>query len=61
MITAETSRRETSGLKTKISTTDGMVVIAGEVANDAEKTLVGKLAGNLRGVKSVANNMTVKN
>ena len=50
----------TSALKTKITTTDGVVVITGEAANDAEKSLVGKLAGAIRGVKSVTNNMTVK-
>ncbi len=52
--------KSTSALKTKITTTDGVVVIAGEAANDAEKSLVGKLAGAIRGVKSVTNNMTVK-
>ena len=54
------SHKSTSALKTKVSTTDGVVVLAGEANNDAEKTLVGKLAGNIRGVKSVTNNMTVK-
>ena len=55
------SHRSTSALKTKITTTDGVVVITGEAANDAEKSLAGKLAGSIRGVKSVTNNMTVKN
>ena len=54
------SHKSTSALKTKVTTTDGVVVITGEAANDAEKSLVGKLAESIRGVKSVDNNMTVK-
>jgi osmotically-inducible protein OsmY len=54
------THKSTSALKTKVTTTDGVVVITGEAANDAEKTLVGKLAESIRGVKSVDNNMTVK-
>jgi osmotically-inducible protein OsmY len=55
------SHKSTSALKTKVTTTDGVVVITGEAANDAEKSLVGKLAQRIRGVKSVDNGMTVKN
>ena len=54
------THKSTSALKTKVTTTDGVVVITGEAANDAEKSLVGKLAQRIRGVKSVTNNMTVK-
>jgi osmotically-inducible protein OsmY len=54
------THRSTSALKTKITTTDGVVMITGVAANDAEKALVGKLAESIRGVKSVDNNMTVK-
>ena len=54
------THKSTHALKTKVTTTDGVVVITGKAANDAEKTLVGKLASNIRGVKSVTNNMTVK-
>ncbi len=54
------THKSTSALKTKVTTTDGIVVISGEAANDAEKTLVGKLALSIRGVNSVTNNMTVK-
>ena len=54
------THRSTSALKTKITTTDGVVVITGEAANDAEKSLAGKLAESIRGVKSVTNDMTVK-
>jgi len=54
------SHKSTSALKTKITTTNGVVVITGIAANDAEKSLVGKLAQSIRGVKSVNNEMTVK-
>ncbi|MBI5380491.1 MAG: BON domain-containing protein [Opitutae bacterium] len=55
------SHKSTSALKTKVTTTDGVVVIAGDAASDAEKSLVTKLAQDVRGVNSVTNNMTVKN
>jgi osmotically-inducible protein OsmY len=54
------THKSTSALKTKITTTDGAVMITGEAANDAEKSLVGKLVESIRGVKSVDNSMTVK-
>lgn len=54
------SHKSTSALKTSVSTTDGVVVISGVAANEAEKSLVGKLAQSIRGVKSVTNQMTVK-
>ncbi|MBC7369709.1 MAG: BON domain-containing protein [Undibacterium sp.] len=55
------SHRATSALKTKVVTTDGVVVITGEAASDAEKSLVTKFAQDVRGVKSVKNAMIVKN
>ena len=51
----------TSALKTKVTTNEGIVVITGEAASDAEKSLVTKLAQDVRGVASVENKMTVKN
>lgn len=54
------THRSTSAVKTRIETTDGVVAITGEAANDAEKSFVGKLASEVRGVKSVSNKMTVK-
>ena len=54
------THKSTSALKTKITTNDGVIVITGEASSDAEKALVSKLAGDVRGVKSVNNNMTVK-
>jgi hyperosmotically inducible protein len=55
------SHKSTSALKTKVTTNEGVIVITGEAASDAEKSLVTKLAQDVRGVKSVSNNMTVKN
>ena len=54
------SHKSTSALKTKVTTTDGVIVVTGEAATDAEKSLVTKLAQDVRGVKSVSNNMNVK-
>ena len=53
------SHKATSALKTKVTTIDGVIVISGEAASDAEKSLVTKLAQDVRGVKLVSNNMTV--
>jgi len=54
------SHKATSAVKTKVTTTDGVVSITGEAKNDAEKSLVSKLAESIRGVISVKNDMTVK-
>ncbi len=54
------TNRATSALKTRVSTLDGMVMIEGAAANEAEKTLVSRLAGAVHGVKSVSNRMTIK-
>ena len=53
------SHRSTSAIKTKVSTTDGVVTISGIAKNDAEKSLVTKLANDINGVISVINNMTI--
>jgi hyperosmotically inducible periplasmic protein len=50
----------TSALKTKVTTNDGVVDIAGEADSNAEKDLVTILTKDVRGVKSVSNHMTVK-
>lgn len=52
--------KSTSALKTKVTTVDGVIVISGEAASEAEKALVTKLAQDVRGVKAVNNVMTVK-
>jgi osmotically-inducible protein OsmY len=54
------SHKATSAVKTKVTTADGAVSISGEALNDAEKSLVTKLAQSVRGVISVKNDMTVK-
>lgn len=54
------THKSTSALQTKVTTTDGVIVISGEASSDAEKSLVTKLAQDVRGTKSVTNNMTVK-
>ncbi len=54
------SHKATSALKTKVTTNDGVVVITGEANSDAEKSLVTKLASDVRGTKTVNNSMTVK-
>ena len=54
------SHKSTSALKTKVTTTDGVIVITGVAGSDAEKALVTKLARDVRGTKSVTNDMSVK-
>jgi osmotically-inducible protein OsmY len=53
------SHRSTSALHTSVSTTDGVVTLTGIAKNDAEKSLVTKLATDINGVTSVINNMTI--
>jgi osmotically-inducible protein OsmY len=53
------AHRSTSALKTKVETTEGVVTLSGVAKNDAEKSLVTKLATDTDGVSSVINNMTI--
>jgi hyperosmotically inducible protein len=53
------SHHSTSAMHTAVSTTDGVVTLTGVAKNDAEKSLVTKLATDINGVNSVINNMTV--
>ena len=53
------SHHSTSALKTKVETTQGVVTLSGAAKNDAEKSLVTKLAADINGVTSVINNMTI--
>jgi osmotically-inducible protein OsmY len=53
--------KATSALNTKVSTENGVVAITGEASSGVEKALVTELAESIRGVKSVNNEMTVKN
>ena len=53
------SHHSTSALHTTVSTMDGVVTVGGIAKNDAEKSLVTKLATDINGVTSVINNMTI--
>ncbi|MFM2082491.1 MAG: hypothetical protein RL380_1182 [Verrucomicrobiota bacterium] len=53
------THRSTSALHTTVTTTDGVVTVSGIAKNDAEKSLVTKLATDINGVTSVINNMTL--
>ena len=53
------SHHSTSALHTTVSTTDGVVTLGGIAKNDAEKSLVTKLATDINGVNRVINNMTI--
>jgi osmotically-inducible protein OsmY len=54
------THRATSAVATKVATSNGVVLVSGEAASDTERDLVTKLASDVRGVKSVTNEMTVK-
>ena len=54
------THKSTHALKTKVTTNEGVVVVTGVASSDAEKSLVTKLAKDVRGVQSVNNEMTVK-
>jgi len=53
------SHHSTSAMHTTVSTTDGVVTVGGVAKNEAEKSLVTKLATDINGVTSVVNNMTI--
>ena len=52
--------RSTSVIKTTVETKDGMVTVSGVAKNGAEKDLVSKLVREIKGVKSVRNEMRVE-
>ena len=51
--------RSTSAINTKVETNNGVVTLSGKARNAAEKDLVTKLVEDVKGVKSVKNQMTV--
>ncbi|MBU1710479.1 MAG: BON domain-containing protein [Proteobacteria bacterium] len=53
--------RSTSAIQTKVETENGLVTLEGQAGNAAEKALVTKYVEDVHGVKSVINNMTIKN
>ena len=52
--------RSTSGLKTSVTTKDGVVTLTGKAKNAAEVALATKFANDVNGVESVNNKMTVE-
>lgn len=51
--------RSTSGINTSVTTKRGVVKLTGKAQNAAEKDLAGKYAGDVNGVRSVTNKMTI--
>jgi len=54
------THRSTSVANTKVRTNRGVVTLGGEAKNVAERDLVTKLVGDIDGVKSIKNQMTIK-
>jgi osmotically-inducible protein OsmY len=54
------SHRSTSALNTKVKTKDGVVTLGGKAKNAAEKELATKVVNDVKGVKSVNNQMTIE-
>lgn len=54
------THHSTSPIKTKVTTRDGVVTLGGQASNQAEIDLVTKLTKDIKGVKSVVNNMEIK-
>ncbi len=52
--------RSTSVVNTTVETKHGMVTLSGKAKNVAEKDLVTKLVGDIKGVKSIKNRMTIE-
>jgi osmotically-inducible protein OsmY len=52
--------RSTSALNTIVATNFGAVTLSGKARNEAEKDLVTKLVNDIKGVKSVTNQMTIE-
>jgi len=53
-------RRSTSALNTTVETKRGEVTVGGKAKNAAEKDLVTKLVNDIKGVKSVKNQMSIE-
>ena len=52
--------RSTSALNTSVTTSKGVVTLGGKATNVADRDLATKLVGDINGVKSVSNLMTVE-
>jgi len=55
------THHSTSAFKTGVSTTDGIVTLSGNATSGAGKDMAAKVAGDINGVTSVVNNMTIIN
>ncbi len=53
-------QRSTSAIRTKVVTNDGVVTVSGKAKSDVERSLVTRLASDVRGVKRVSNDMTIE-
>jgi len=53
-------RKSTHALATKVRTRNGVVSLHGEAQNEAERSLVTKIAEDVKGVRQVSNHMTVR-
>jgi osmotically-inducible protein OsmY len=54
------THRSTSVVNTKVETNRGVVTLGGKAKNNAERELVTKLVGDIDGVKSIKNLMTIE-
>jgi osmotically-inducible protein OsmY len=54
------THRSTSVVNTKVQTNRGVVTLSGKAKNNAERDLVTKLVGDIDGVKSIRNQMTIE-
>ncbi|SNB48021.1 BON domain-containing protein [Geobacter sp. DSM 9736] len=52
--------KATSALNTSVETTDGVVTLTGKARSQAEKELASKLTEEVKGVKSVVNEMKIE-
>jgi osmotically-inducible protein OsmY len=52
--------RSTSALRTKVETNEGVVTLYGKATNTIEKELVTKLVNDIKGVRSINNQMTIE-
>ena len=55
------THHSTSAFKTGVSTTNGVVTLTGDATSGAAKDMAAKVAGDVNGVTSVVNNMTIVN
>jgi osmotically-inducible protein OsmY len=53
------THHSTSAFKTGVETSNGVVTLSGNAASGAGKDMATKVAGDINGVTSVVNNMTI--